>query len=41
VIESWEDGRLCAELADGGRQTPRPLKGLDRDESTVLRWLDA
>jgi DNA topoisomerase I len=41
VIESWEDGRLCVELAAIRKRTPRPLKGLDRDESTVLRWLDA
>ena len=39
VIEAWQDGRLAAEIAATRKRAPRPLKGLDEDESTVLRWL--
>jgi DNA topoisomerase-1 len=36
---AWEEGRLVEEMADIRRRTPRPLTGLDKEESTVLRWL--
>lgn len=41
VIESWEQGRIAEELSDIRRRTPKPLQGLDQEESTVLRWLRA
>jgi DNA topoisomerase I len=41
VPESWLEGRLVDELADLRRRYRRPLKGLDREETTVLRWLEA
>ena len=41
VIETWEEGRLGDEIGALRRRCPRPLKGLDADESTVLRWLSA
>jgi len=39
VIETWKTGRLTSEITDLRRRYRRPLSGLDRDESTVLRWL--
>ena len=39
VIESWLEGRLGGEMAELRRRFPRPLKGLDVEESIVLRWL--
>jgi len=39
VIDTWLKGRLGDEIGAIWRRLPRPLKGLDRDESTVLRWL--
>jgi len=39
VIESWVDGRLEEEIGALRRRYPRPLKGLDLEESIVLRWL--
>jgi DNA topoisomerase-1 len=39
VIEAWRDGRLAAEIAATRKRAHRPLKGLDEDESAVLRWL--
>ncbi len=41
VPESWLEGRLVDELADLRRRYRRPLNGLDREETTVLRWLEA
>lgn len=41
VIEAWAEGRLGDEIGTLRRRCPRPLKGLDVDESTVLRWLSA
>lgn len=39
AVEAWLEGRLGAEIAAIRQRLPRPLKGLDREESTVLRWL--
>jgi DNA topoisomerase-1 len=39
VIAAWEEGRLGKEISALRRRFRRPLKGLDADESTVLRWL--
>lgn len=36
---AWEEGRLVDEMAEIRRRTPKPLAGLDKEESTVLRWL--
>src|SRR5690606_2544002 len=41
VVDAWLEGRLCEEMKGLRRRLPRPLKGLDAGESTVLRWLDA
>jgi len=41
IVEAWRDGRLGAETGAILRRRPRPLKGLDLGESTVLRWLSA
>ena len=41
VVEAWEEGRLGEEMRALSRRLPRPLKGLDADESLVLRWLCA
>ncbi|MFC6487914.1 DNA topoisomerase IB [Nitratireductor sp. GCM10026969] len=41
VVEAWQEGRLAAELADIRRRNRRALKGLDAEESLVLRWLRA
>jgi DNA topoisomerase-1 len=38
VIETWEAGTLAAELRAAG-PAHRALKGLDEEESVVLRWL--
>lgn len=38
VIERWADGRLAEEIAALGRVRPR--KGLDREETMALRWLE-
>ena len=40
LVEAWLDGRLGAEIEALRRRFPRPLKGLDAAESSVLRWLD-
>jgi DNA topoisomerase-1 len=39
VVDAWLEGRLADELVETRRRYPRPLKGLERDESTLLRWL--
>lgn len=39
VVEAWQEGRLGPQMKAIGRRFPRPLKGLDRSESAVLRWL--
>ena len=39
AIEAWLEGRLDAEITAIRQRLPRPLKGLDKEESTVLRWL--
>lgn len=39
VLEAWEEGRLAGEMAEMAKRYRRPLKGLDRRESLVLRWL--
>lgn len=39
AVEAWQDHSLGKEMAAIRRRLPRPLKGLDSDESTVLRWL--
>ena len=39
VPRSWQEGRLSEEIGDIRRRNRRPLKGLDQEESTVLRWL--
>lgn len=39
VTSAWEEGRLVEEMAEIRRRTPKPLTGLDKEESTVLRWL--
>lgn len=39
VIDSWLDGRLSADIGTIARRNRRPLKGLDEDETLVLRWL--
>lgn len=41
VVEAWLEGRLGEEMKALRRRLPRPLKGLDADESTLLRWLSA
>ncbi|WP_313958389.1 DNA topoisomerase IB [Chelativorans salis] len=41
VIEAWTEGRLAPELAEIRRSNRRLLKGLDEEESLVLRWLGA
>jgi DNA topoisomerase-1 len=41
VTTAWEEGRLNEEIAEIRRRSRQPLKGLDADESTVLRWLRA
>lgn len=41
VVEAWLEGRLGDEIGAIRQRLPRPLKGLDRKESTVLRWLSA
>jgi DNA topoisomerase I len=38
VVQSWLAGNL-GEMAEIRRRYPKPLKGLDIEESTVLRWL--
>jgi len=39
VIERWEDGDIGKEIREIRRRNSKPLKRLDGDESTVLRWL--
>lgn len=39
VVEAWQEDRLGEEMKAIRRRLPRPLKGLDSEESTVLRWL--
>lgn len=39
VVQSWADGALVDEMQALRRRLPRPLAGLDQDESTVVRWL--
>lgn len=39
VISSWLEGRLAEEMGSLRARFPRPLKGLDREESIALRWL--
>lgn len=39
AVEAWLEGRLGAEMAAIRQRLPRPLKGLDKEESAVLRWL--
>jgi DNA topoisomerase-1 len=39
IVEKWLDGSLGMNFQGIRRRTPRALKGLDADESTVLRWL--
>lgn len=39
VIESWHEGRLGEEVKTIRQRFSRPLKGLDAEESVVLRWL--
>lgn len=41
VVDAWLDGRLQEEIAAIRPRARRPFKGLDADESLVLRWLDA
>ncbi|MBN8290623.1 DNA topoisomerase IB [Rhodobacter sp. NTK016B] len=40
IVAAWEDGALASALTTLRRRTPRPLKGLDAEESLFLRWLD-
>ncbi|RST87529.1 DNA topoisomerase IB [Aquibium carbonis] len=39
VFERWEEGTLGEEIRQIRRRSRRPLRGLNDDESTVLRWL--
>jgi DNA topoisomerase I len=39
VVERWEEGSLGDEIRQIRRRTPKPLQGLDEEESAVLRWL--
>ena len=39
IIQAWMDGHLNDQLATLRRRYPRPLKGLDADETLVRRWL--
>lgn len=41
VVDAWAQDRLGKEMKALRRRLPRPLKGLDASESTVLRWLGA
>lgn len=40
VLSEWEDGRLQPVMAEYKRRYRKPLKGMDLDESLVLRWLE-
>lgn len=40
VIECWQDNRLAEEFGLLRKRYRRPLKGLDLQESHMLRWLD-
>ncbi|MCY0096933.1 hypothetical protein [Hoeflea ulvae] len=40
VIDAWNDQTLQLELQALKRRYPRPFKGLDIDETIVLRWLN-
>lgn len=40
IIDSWLDGKLCDEVKEIEQRARKPLKGLDGDESLLLRWLD-
>lgn len=39
VVETWQQGRLASEIGTIRQRFRRPLKGLDAEESVVLRWL--
>jgi DNA topoisomerase-1 len=39
VIESWSAGTLADEMAKVRRSFRKPLAGLDREETLVLKWL--
>ncbi|WP_246727804.1 DNA topoisomerase IB [Chelativorans sp. Marseille-P2723] len=39
VIDAWQEGQLAADMVELRRRYRRPFKGLDEDESLVLRWL--
>lgn len=39
IVDAWEEGVLNEEMAVIRKRLPRPLKGLGKGESLVLRWL--
>ncbi len=39
VVERWEEGSLGDEIRQIRSRSPKPLQGLDEEESAVLRWL--
>ncbi len=41
VLDAWEAGMLGPELGEMRKRYRLNLKGLDRDESLILRWLEA
>lgn len=41
IVQAWLDGRLGPDLRDIRKRYPKPFKGLDHGESTLLRWLTA
>ncbi len=41
LVEAWLDGALHDEMRTMARKRPRALKGLDEEETAVLRWLQA
>ncbi len=41
TVEAWTEGRLHDEIKAIRRRVRRPIAGLDRDETIVMRWLEA
>lgn len=41
VVDAWVEGALGEELREIRRRNSRPYKGLNSQESTLLRWLSA
>lgn len=39
ILTAWEQGVLNSEMTAIRKRLPRPLKGLEKGESLVLRWL--